>query len=282
MRNKGNKLFFIMTLFFICGVALLLSGKPAHAKVKLNKKTIYLAPKVKYKLKITGTKKKVTWKSSNKKIATVSKKGKVTAKKTGKVTITAKVKGKKYKCKVYVVKKARYNARKLRDFVVKKGKKRKDGDGKTYYYIENTWLDEEQTEYIASIEAYKDKNTMRFTHMIRPDTTAGGSYSYTMSIDLIKKSSGRFDKSYTDGASDEGYNCWGKITTAFNGKGAGLTVSAYYTSDSEGGDTLVPNPASYNTTIGSSFADAFKMYDKLLKKYKAGVTMNSIGFSKWK
>ena len=46
--------------------------------------------------------KKIKWSSSNKKIATVSSKGKVTAKKKGTATITAKVSGKSYKCKVTV------------------------------------------------------------------------------------------------------------------------------------------------------------------------------------
>lgn len=50
---------------------------------------------------------KVTWTTSNKKIATVSKSGKVTGKKvttskTGPVMIKAKYKGKTYKCKAYV------------------------------------------------------------------------------------------------------------------------------------------------------------------------------------
>ena len=43
----------------------------------------------------------MTWKSANKKIATV-KKGKITAKKAGKTTITAKVGSKTLKCKVTV------------------------------------------------------------------------------------------------------------------------------------------------------------------------------------
>jgi endo-1,4-beta-xylanase len=56
--------------------------------------------------------KKVTWTSSNKKVATVSSKGKITAKKVKKkttVTITAKVKdGKTAKCKVTVLPGASY------------------------------------------------------------------------------------------------------------------------------------------------------------------------------
>lgn len=74
----------------------------AASKVKLNKTkaTVYVGKST--QLKVTGTKKKVTWKSSNKKIATVTSKGKVTAKKGGKATITAKVAGKKYTCKITV------------------------------------------------------------------------------------------------------------------------------------------------------------------------------------
>lgn len=74
----------------------------AASKVKLNKKkaTVYVGKST--QLKVTGTKKKVTWKSSNKKVATVTRKGKVTAKKKGTATITATVSGKKYTCKVTV------------------------------------------------------------------------------------------------------------------------------------------------------------------------------------
>ena len=53
-------------------------------------------------MKVKGTKKKVTWKSANKKIATVDANGVVTAKKKGETTITAKVGGYTYTCYVYV------------------------------------------------------------------------------------------------------------------------------------------------------------------------------------
>ena len=74
----------------------------AATKIKLNytKKTIYVGKS--FKLKITGTKKKVKWSSSNKKIATVSSKGVVKGIGEGTAKITAKVGKKKYTCKVNV------------------------------------------------------------------------------------------------------------------------------------------------------------------------------------
>lgn len=72
------------------------------ASIKINKKsaTIYVGSST--TLSITGTKKKKTWSSNKKSVATVTSKGKVTGKKAGTATITAKVGGKKYTCKVTV------------------------------------------------------------------------------------------------------------------------------------------------------------------------------------
>ena len=53
-------------------------------------------------LKVSGTKSKVKWSSSNKSVATVTSKGKVTAKQAGSATISAKVGKKTLKCKVTV------------------------------------------------------------------------------------------------------------------------------------------------------------------------------------
>lgn len=73
-----------------------------QAAVKLNKSkaTIYVGETL--TLKISGTKSKATWSTSDKNVATVSTKGKVTAKSEGEVTITAKVKNKKYQCNLTV------------------------------------------------------------------------------------------------------------------------------------------------------------------------------------
>ena len=87
-------------------------GTPV-TKVKLNKTKSTMTVGKKQTLKATVTPKKasskaVVWKSSNKKVATVTSKGVVKAKKAGTVTITATAKdgsGKKAACKITVKKK---------------------------------------------------------------------------------------------------------------------------------------------------------------------------------
>ena len=75
------------------------------ASPKLNKKkvTITVGKTVKLKVKKNKAKKKVKWKSANKKIVKVTKKGKIKGIKPGKTVVTAKVGKKKLKCKVKVV-----------------------------------------------------------------------------------------------------------------------------------------------------------------------------------
>lgn len=72
------------------------------AKVKISKSKLYLTKGKSEILKIKGTSSKVKWTTSNKKIAKVNSKGKVTGVSKGTTTITAKVNGKKYKCKVTI------------------------------------------------------------------------------------------------------------------------------------------------------------------------------------
>lgn len=72
------------------------------AATKITKTKVTLIKGQTTTLKVTGTKKKATWYSSKKSVATVSSKGKVTAKKAGTAKITAKVNDKKYTCTVKV------------------------------------------------------------------------------------------------------------------------------------------------------------------------------------
>lgn len=67
-------------------------------------------------LKIKNTKKKITWFSSKKSVATVSQKGKVKAKKAGRAVITAKAGKIKLTCAVTVYRKVSYKTLKIEDF----------------------------------------------------------------------------------------------------------------------------------------------------------------------
>ena len=87
---------FLSVLFVICGV-----GSSTQAKVVKTKNIVVTKNKT-YKIKLKN-KKKYKFTSSNKKIATVNKKGVIKGKSAGKCTIKAKRKNKVYRYKVRVV-----------------------------------------------------------------------------------------------------------------------------------------------------------------------------------
>ena len=108
MNKMKRILTIVLTLALIVTMMPMnLTNVNAKSTTRLSSKKIVLqvgkTKKLKVKNKPAGV--KVVWKSSKKKVATVSKKGKVKAKKPGKTTITAKVGKKKYKCKVIVKRK---------------------------------------------------------------------------------------------------------------------------------------------------------------------------------
>lgn len=98
--KKFNKSLAITLILSLC--LTLAAPVDAKSKVKLNITKATLSVGGSINLKLLNNKKKVTWKSSNKKVASVTKKGKVKAKKKGKASIVAKVGKKKYICKVTV------------------------------------------------------------------------------------------------------------------------------------------------------------------------------------
>lgn len=105
---KKNLFKFLLAVTLIAGNIAVVSNQQfvytvnAKSKIKLNvtKKTLYKGKT--YTLKVSGTKQKVKWSSSNPAIAKVSSKGKVTAMKKGTAYIYAKVSEKKLKCKITV------------------------------------------------------------------------------------------------------------------------------------------------------------------------------------
>lgn len=105
--KKGITLFLALVM-----VITMFPVQAQAASVKINKTKAVIYVGSRETLKIKGTSKQASWKSSDKSIASVSSKGVVTAKKAGTATITAKVEKKSYKCKV-TVKKPYLNKTKL-------------------------------------------------------------------------------------------------------------------------------------------------------------------------
>lgn len=119
-----------------CKVVARFGGKKYACKVtvvnpRLNKKKITVYNSRSFRLKVTGGKGRIRWKSGNKKVATVSKKGTVTALKGGTCIVTAVRNGIALKCRITVPK--HYKGYKIPDFGAlygKRGKFRK-ADGVT-------------------------------------------------------------------------------------------------------------------------------------------------------
>ena len=102
VMNKRNRISILIIAVLVLFVSIGSAVNVDAATVKLNKKSVTLKVGKTVTLKVKGTKKKVKWVSSNKKVATVTQKGKVKAKKKGTATIYAKVGKKKLKCKIKV------------------------------------------------------------------------------------------------------------------------------------------------------------------------------------
>ena len=102
--SLSNKLISaILTAVLFIGIAAAPSTAGEAASIRLNKKSATVKVGKTVKLKVKGKYSgKVKWSSSKKKVASVNAKGVVKGVKKGKAVITAKVGGKKLKCKVTV------------------------------------------------------------------------------------------------------------------------------------------------------------------------------------
>lgn len=113
IKSKLLSIMLILTLAF--GLVGIVNVDPSYAaskKIHVKEKTVSIYAGSTYQQKLIDKKgktikaKKVKWKSKNKSIAKISKKGKITAVKEGTAKMTAKYKGKTYKFKVIVNKPA--------------------------------------------------------------------------------------------------------------------------------------------------------------------------------
>ena len=101
MHNQRLRTLLLILIFAFALLSPVCTGK-VQAKASLGVKEFRITKGNTRRLRVTGSKKKVKWKSSNKAVALVNKAGLVTAVKGGTATITAKVGKKKLKCKVKV------------------------------------------------------------------------------------------------------------------------------------------------------------------------------------
>lgn len=99
MKNRRKRLL-ALVLVLILTISM---SATAFAAVRISRKSITIAVNAPRWLHVDGTKKKVTWKSTNTKVVTVKQTGTITSKKAGKATVVARVAGKSYKCAVTVL-----------------------------------------------------------------------------------------------------------------------------------------------------------------------------------
>ena len=103
IKKKRLFMVFLCILMVVFSTQAVAAGSKKTVKISLNKNkvTMTAGSNIVLKATVSGTNKKVSWSSSNNKIAKV-KNGKVTGVKAGTCKITAKVKGKKVTCTVTV------------------------------------------------------------------------------------------------------------------------------------------------------------------------------------
>lgn len=101
-QSFSKKFLSLVFALILSATAFLPAFEASAATVKISRKTITVAVGKTYTLKITGTDETVKWKTSNSKIAAVSKSGVVKGVRAGKATVSATVGKNEYKCAVTV------------------------------------------------------------------------------------------------------------------------------------------------------------------------------------
>lgn len=207
MEQIRKRVFILLAMLVLaCGSATVFSTVTTPitaeaAAIKINKKKLTLYKGEKYKLKITGTKGKVTWKSTDSSVVKVNSKGMITARKAGKAQIIARVKGKakKYTCTVTVKSKkknkstVRFYASSSRVNMEKTGsvKITYNGGGSIYFDVEDTsvctcsWAKKWEDDTITlNIEGWKSG----VTNVTITNSSNDKEINISVNVDLYAKS----------------------------------------------------------------------------------------------
>ena len=261
------------------------------SKIKLNKTSVFVVKGKSIQLRVKGTKAKVKWFSKSKKIAVVNRYGKVKGKSVGTVYIIAKVKGKKLKCFVRVGDKRMANARKLRSYILKKGKKSEGGwKSIRLWYGSDDGDDESSFSKESIISAKKGTNTIKFFYenfyednAMKVTTTVTYKFNYTRYKNPVKVL--YVDDDY--GYDDEGFDAQGTINKGYDVDGSGVGLNKLIIRKKDDHDNIVvqeldpnsPDAALYKTSYLKDIKLSFSKWNHHLKK--KGYSMRSIGFYRY-
>ena len=261
------------------------------SKIKLNKTSAFVVKGKSIQLRVKGTKAKVKWFSKSKKIAVVNRYGKVKGKSIGTVYIIAKVKGKKLKCFVRVGDKRMANARKLRSYILKKGKKSKGGwKSISLWYGSDDGDDESSFSRESVISAKKGTNTIKFFYenfyednAMKVTTTVTYKFNYTRYKNPVKVL--YVDDDY--GYDDEGFDAQGTINKGYDVDGSGVGLNKLIIRKKDDHDNIVvqeldpnsPDAVLYKNYYLEDIQLSFSKWNHHLKK--KGYSMRSIGFYRY-
>ena len=261
------------------------------SKIKLNKTSAFVVKGKSIQLRVKGTKAKVKWFSKSKKIAVVNRYGKVKGKSIGTVYIIAKVKGKKLKCFVRVGDKRMANARKLRSYILKKGKKSEGGwKSIRLWYGSDDGDDECWFSKESIISAKKGTNTIKFFYenfyeddAMKVTTTVTYKFNYTRYKNPVKVL--YVDDDY--GYDDEGFDAQGTINKGYDVDGSGVGLNKLIIRKKDDHDNIVvqeldpnsPDAVLYKNYYLEDIQLSFSKWNHHLKK--KGYSMRSIGFYRY-
>ena len=261
------------------------------SKIKLNKTSVFVVKGKSIQLRVKGTKAKVKWFSKSKKIAVVNRYGKVKGKSVGTVYIIAKVKGKKLKCFVRVGDKRMANARKLRSYILKKGKKSEGGwKSIRLWYGSDDGDDESSFSKESIISAKKGTNTMKFFYenfyednAMKVTTTVTYKFNYTRYKNPVQVL--YVDDDY--GYDDEGFDAQGTINKGYDVDGSGVGLNKLIIRKKDDHNSIVvqeldsnsPDAVLYKNYYLEDIQLSFSKWNHHLKK--KGYSMRSIGFYRY-